>query len=108
MHTDLVCPPRLEVHANMRMSPETRDHAIVRYGIATVGSNRHANAIRVMPADRRVHGTAGGHDTYAYGLVGPVHLSSFNLFDERSVGLDRPRNDQQATRILINSMHDAR
>src|SRR3989449_1189158 len=108
MHADLMRAPRAEPHPQQIDLREPRDDGRVRHGVPPSGEHGHALAVLGMAGDRRLDRDRALREV-APGERGVDALDA-PLLDhggEAAVRRLRLRDEEQARRVAVETMHDA-
>ena len=95
---------------------EGRDHLVVGHRVASAsryGHDGHLGAARLVAADRRVDGAVrprrrAPHEREIAALELALAAMIGELLRQRAMGLVGLGDDEEAARVLVEAMHDAR
>jgi outer membrane protein assembly factor BamD len=105
---NLMSSPALQLGTHERVAAEALQHAVVSDSGSTVGANGHLGPLSAMPPDRLVDGTSARHHAGTYGEVMAFDLAMRQRGNECGMDFRRSRDDQQAARVLIQSVNQPR
>ena len=108
MHADLVRAPGREFALDKRCASKALKNPITGQRLAPTRHNRHFCPLDRMPANRRIHLAAERWIAMHESKVVTLHGARLELTDEIGLRFKCFGNHQQATRILVETMHDPR
>ena len=92
----------------MRVRTEPLDHAIARARGPAALDHRHLGSLARMAADRRFDGASARQHALADRRIGAAHAAPLERRGERLLAREVARDEQQAARVLVEPMHEAR
>jgi len=106
---DLVGPPGDEIELEQRPALEPLANAIASHGWATVRHDRHLRAVLRVAADRRLDAPGRRRDRALHEcLVGLLDAARLELGHDRRLGGVIPGDHEQAARVAVEAVDDAR
>src|SRR5437764_13708083 len=109
MHSDLMRPPRLDLHIKQRESSITPTHAVQRESGATSAHDRHPRAVARVARDWLFNASALLLDaTVNERDVGFENLTRAKLIRQIFMRGFRFGDDDEAGSVLVETMNDAR